>query len=479
MEIIGRQREQKILQRCLESKKPEFIAVYGRRRVGKTYLIREYFTNRIVFSMTGTPKASQKAQLEGFDDALQDAGGEVQVPTQNWNQAFKLLRLLLKQRISDPQRNGKLVVFIDELPWLATQRSGFVQALEHFWNSWASSRPELILVVCGSATSWIINNLIHEHGGLHNRVTRQLRLEPFSLCECEQYLEYLGLAYTHQQIAELYMVTGGIPYYLDYLEPGKSVAQNIDAMFFAVGAPLLHEFDDLYASLFKNPGHHIAVVATLAAHKSGLTQSELAKSAKIKAGGTLSKTLQELEQCGFIVKQNDFMSKRIQYYRLVDFYTWFYFKHVKAVNAQEHNYWQARSRKGELLSWNGLAFERLCEAHLAQIKQRLGIAGISVKTSAWRSRESRPAVQIDMIISREDGIINLCEMKFSDAPYAIGAKEAEDLSYKLSVFASETRTRKALHLTMVASQGLSSGSYRGDIQSVITLSDLFMPLLTL
>jgi hypothetical protein len=440
--------------------------------------VREYFGERIIFSLTGTPKANLKKQLSNFDEALLSADGVIKEPAQNWAQAFRMLKAFISQKIIESPASEKLVIFIDELPWLATQRSGFIQALEHFWNSWASAQQKIILVVCGSATSWIINNLIHEHGGLHNRVTKQLRLEPFTLYECELYLEYLGIVYNRLQVAELYMVCGGIPYYLDCLEPGKSVAQNIDAMFFAGTAPLAFEFKDLYASLFKNPAQHLAIVTALASRKTGLTQEELAKATNSTTGGALSKTLVELEQCGFISCRRDYANKRIRYYQLTDFYTFFYFKHAKSANSDEHTYWQNRSRKGELLAWNGLAFERLCEAHIAQIKQRLGIAGVSTKVSSWRSSKTKPAVQIDMIIDREDGIINICEMKFSDSAYVIGAKEAEDLHSKLSAFASESNTAKALHLTIVASRDLSPNSYRGEVQSVVTLDDLFLPLIT-
>jgi AAA+ ATPase superfamily predicted ATPase len=477
MEIIGREKEQAVLRRCLESKKPEFLAVYGRRRVGKTFLIREYYGDKIVFSLTGAAKSGISVQLGRFNEAFAECSGEDAMPAKNWFEAFRFLKQYLEKRITVCGKDEKLVVFIDELPWLATQKSDFVSALEHFWNSWGSMRPELLLVICGSATSWIIENIIRDHGGLHNRVTRRLLIDPFSLGDVEMYLKALGVSLSRMQISELYMAVGGIPYYLDYTEPGLSTVQIIDRMFFARDAQLAGEFDELFASLFKNPASHIHIIEALAEHGDGLTQKELARMISKQSGGSLSKTLAELEQCGFIRKIRDFTLKKSgHYYKLIDFYTLFYIKHIRDHHSSDEHFWQNRSNKGAQLAWNGLAFERLCAAHLSQIKQRLGILGVSTDASSWKSKHSRPSAQIDLVIDREDGIINLCEMKYTGKKYLVTAEYDTRLRHIQEIFREETGTRKMLHVTMVTASGLDEGSYHGEIQSEVVLDDLFRPI---
>ena len=475
MRIIGRELEQEVLRRCYESGRPEFLAVYGRRRVGKTFLIREYFSKDIVFTFTGSEKASMARQLSNFTELLRDHGVQVQGTVGDWYEAFRYL----KKIISDADVSRK-VVFIDELPWLATPKSEFVAALEFFWNSWGSAREDLLLIVCGSATSWIIDNVIHEHGGLYGRITRQLCLEPFSLSDCEAYFKNRGIELSRYQIAELYMVLGGIPYYLNYVDKGLSPAQCIDLMFFSKKAPLQREYRDLFASLFRNPQKHLIIIETLSTNSKGMTRDELIKKSCISSGGQLTKALEELEQCGFIEVTRDFMRPvREPLYQVVDFFTLFYLRYLKSGTVSDARFWQNKSHKGEQLSWYGLAFERLCRSHVLQIKQRLGIAGVSTDTCVWRSRKYNPGTQIDLVINREDNIINLCEMKFSASAYEIDKAYDARLRERKELFRRETETKKALHTTMVTTYGISRNAYYGEVQSEVTLDDLFLPLLPL
>jgi AAA+ ATPase superfamily predicted ATPase len=469
MDIIGREPEKKVLRQCLDSKKPEFLAVYGRRRVGKTFLIREYLKDNIVFSMTGAIKTPMKQQLRNFHEALEEyAGNQKKSPT-DWFDAF----LLLKNYIKEIRNHKKKVVFFDELPWLATQKSGFVSALDHFWNSFAVAREDLLLVICGSATSWIIDNVINDRGGLHNRVTKQLWIEPFSLGDCERFYKAKGIELNRIQTAELYMIFGGIPYYMDYVEKGQSPEQIVDALFFKKGAPLANEFSNLYAALFKNSENHLRIISSLGRTGAGMTQKEISDDMKASSGGRFTKALDELEQCGFIRSYRDFTTKKKgRYYQLADFFTLFYLKHIKG-KPSNPKYWQSISRKGGWFAWNGLAFERICAAHAEQIKNKLGIAGVLTDISAWRSKQSKPGAQIDLIISRDDGIINLCEMKFTEKPFAIDEKYDKELMLKRETFRDETKTNKALHMTMVTASGLTDGSYMGLVQSQVFLDDLF------
>jgi AAA+ ATPase superfamily predicted ATPase len=470
MEIIGRLKEQVILHSCLDSKKPEFIAVYGRRRVGKTYLIREFFDEKIVFSVSGAVRTPLKRQLQNFDEAIDEYFGSGAKPSSDWFNAFRLL----KKHIKESTSTEKKVIFIDELPWLATQKSGFVPALDHFWNTFAGARPDLILIICGSATSWIIENVINDRGGLHNRVTRQLWIEPFSLGECERFYKAKDVELNRMQMAQLYMVLGGIPFYMDYVEKGRSPEQIIDNLFFSEHAPLANEFANLYAALFKNSSKHIRIIDALGRKGTGMTQKELFTAMKEKPGGSLTKAINELEQCGFIRRYRDFTKRANgQYIQLTDFFTLFYMKHMKGRSIIDTNYWQNQNLKGKQNAWNGLAFERVCAEHVFQIKQTLGIAGVSTQVFAWRSKHANPGVQIDFIIDRDDGIINLCEMKFSGRPFDIDAKYDAELMAKREIFRDETRTRKALHITIVTSSGLTPGSRTGTLQAQVLLDDLY------
>jgi len=470
MKIIGRENEKSLLQNCLDSSKPEFLAVYGRRRVGKTFLVREFFAERIVFSLVGAVNTTMKQQLRNFDEALAETGGIPERAT-DWFEAFRLL----KSHIKRFRRKGKKVIFIDELPWLATQKSGFLSALDHFWNTFVSAREDLLLVICGSATSWIIDNVINDRGGLHNRVTRQLWVGPFSLGECERFYREKGVDLNRIQMAELYMVFGGIPFYMDYAEKGLSPEQIVDKMFFAGHAPLANEFSNLYAALFKNSDKHIRVIEILGKVGAGMTQKELYAELKTKPSGSLTKVLKELEQCGFIRRYRDFTKKKNgQYYQLVDFFSLFYLKHMKPITESDAKYWQNQGRKGGRNAWTGFAFERVCAAHIAQIKQKLGILGVRTEISAWRSIHADPGVQIDLVVNREDGIINLCEMKFTAKPFDIDAKYDNELMIKRETFRDETKTKKALHVTMVTANGLTPGSCIGMIQSQILLDDLYV-----
>jgi hypothetical protein len=323
----------------------------------------------------------------------------------------------------------------------------------------------------------MIEQVIKNHGGLHNRVTRQLLLEPFSLRECEEFFRDRGIVLDRYKICEAYMILGGIPFYLDLLEAGLSLPQNIDMLFFAKNAPLANEFDNLYASLFRKPEGHIKIVETLARNGSGLTREELAEKARYNGGGTLTKILLELEQCGFICKYRDFTRQKSgHYYKLVDFYTIFYLKYLRGNLSQNVRFWQTHSQKGEQLAWCGLAFERVCAAHSEEIKQKLGIAGVLTDMSAWRSRNSQPASQIDLVIDRDDSVINLCEIKYAKRVFTIDKAYSAQLNTKREVFRAETKSPKALHLTLITTYGVTDNVYRGEIQSVVTMDDLFAPI---
>ena len=445
--------------------------MYGRRRVGKTYLIRETFGYKFTFQHTGLAKGNTKEQLFSFAISLRDAGYDDCPIPKSWLEAFSLLSTYLKNSTDE-----KKIVFLDELPWMDTPRSNFISAFEHFWNGWASARKDIVLIICGSATSWIINKVINDHGGLHNRVTKQIALQPFTLKECGMFAQSKGLEMSRYQLAECYMVLGGIPYYWSLLEKGLSLAQNIDKIIFAKNGKLSNEFNQLYASLFKSPEQYIDIVTALGKKKVGMTREEIIAATDKYSNGALSKVLDELEYCGFIRKYNGFDKKSKQaIYQLIDNYTLFYFKFIQQNENNDEHFWSASIDSAMHRAWSGLAFERLCMAHTQQIKAALGIAGVLSNVYSWRkgADEMSDGAQIDLLIDRKDQVINLCEMKYSLSEYVIDAEYEQKLRNKKSVFIDTTNTRKAVHLTMVTTFGIKANAHSGIVQNEITLEDLF------
>jgi AAA+ ATPase superfamily predicted ATPase len=470
MEIIGRIREQKAMYEYLNSDMPEFVAVYGRRRVGKTFLIKEIFKNQFTFYLTGIANAGTKKQLQNFHISLQKYAGKISYPlANNWLEAFQQLIHLVES-----SKKSKKVIFIDELPWLDTSRSGFISALEHFWNSWASSRPDILLIVCGSATSWMINKLIKNRGGLHNRVTRRMLIEPFNLGECEEFYQQKRIDMNRYQIVESYMITGGVPYYLSLMKKGLSLAQNVDALCFSKTGELKEEFSIIYNSLFKHSENHIKIVQALAQKNKGLTREEIIALTKLPDGGGLSKTLEELELCGFILKYNAFDKKnKGGLYRLIDFYSLFYLTYIRRHKHGSEHFWTNFTDNAKHRAWSGYAFEQVCLAHTKQIKKKLGITGVFTTTASWISQKSDPGAQVDLLIDRNDHVINLCEMKYAQTEFTIDKKYEENLRNKKAAFIYETKTRKSVHLTLVTTYGVKRNEYSGIVQSEVRMEDLF------
>lgn len=478
-ELVGREVELEDLNKYLNSEKSEFIAVYGRRRVGKTFLIRKAVKDHFAFFMTGMHGVGKSEQLVNFSIALQKYTHSATLQTfKSWLLAFYGLEQYLE---SLP--HGKKVIFIDELPWMDTAKSGFIPALENFWNSWAVLRNDIKLIVCGSATSWMINNLIRNRGGLHNRLTHHLVLKPFTLHECEEYFQTYHFGYSRKQIAECYMVMGGIPYYLSMMDKSKSLAQNIDQLFFAENAELKGEFDELYRALFKKSTDHIAVVTTLANKGIGMTRQELVKSSGLTDNGAFSTVLEELEQCGFIRLYEPFSTstrmsgdsrqKRNTLFQLIDFYTLFYFKFIKHNKYQDSHFWSSSQNTPMHHTWIGLSFEMLCLNHIESIKQSLGISGVQTIVCSWRSNKTEKGAQIDLLIDRKDETINLCEIKFYNGPFEISKEYEEKLQNKISTFLEETKTKKSLILTFITSFGIKENKHSDIVQKQITMDDLF------
>ncbi len=459
--FIGREQETQLLEKVFKETRSAFVAVYGRRRVGKTELIRHVLGEHTVFNLTGIAHVTTEQQLANFQAAF-----ERQAPLTlhrtipgNWFSAFQQLITFL-----ETGAEGKKVIFLDELPWLDTNKSDFMSSLEHFWNSWASARKDIMLVVCGSAASWMLNTLIHNRGGLHNRVTTRIRLEPFTLREAEILLKRKNQALDRYQIIQYYMAVGGVPFYLDTFDERLTPMQNIEIQCFSKDGFLRSEFDDLFQSLFSKAEKHIAIVEAIAKKTKGLTREDILKATKLPNNGNTTQLLEELEESGFIRKYMPFQkTSRHSMYQLIDFYTLFYLKFIKNTQFLESGNWTTLTDSSIYKTWCGYAFEQICLMHVAQIKQALGISGVFSQASAWRSKVSEPGAQIDLLIDRRDRVISLFEIKFSNEPYSITKTYAAQLRHKIGVFKSETETKKAVWLAMLTTYGVTQNEYSGSL----------------
>ena len=469
--LIGREKEIKTLQQAYHSEYSEFVAVYGRRRIGKTFLIREAFNYQFVFQHTGVYKETLKKQLRNFRDALKMSGmKKVRIPT-DWSDAFFQLAQFIKE-----SKEEKKVIFIDEVPWLDTPRSGFLSALEYFWNSFASARKDVLLIICGSATSWIINKVLKNHGGLHNRVTYRIHLQPFTLHECEKYAKYLGMRASHYDLIEYYMVLGGVAFYWSRLDKGLSVAQNIDNMIFSETGFLHNEFNELYDSLFNEPESYLKIIDALGTIRLGMTRDELVKEGGITSNGKLTRMLEDLTECGFIKRIPSYGGKaKDDLIQLVDNFTIFYYKYIKENQNNDEHFWSNSYNSPIRTAWTGLAFERVCFQHIPQIKQAMGIAGVATQCYSWKAKGGMHSsgAQIDMVLDRSDNIINICEIKFSKGEYTITKDYAMSLNNKVERFIDATKTKKSILLTMITTNGVTHNEYWNQIQKEITANELF------
>ena len=471
--VIGRKEEQAILKKSLKSSKAEMIAVVGKWRVGKTFLINSVFEKEIIFHQTGVRNATTEQQLRTFALQLALLSNEKINPPQDWLEAFFLLRKYLEPHLS---KEKKLVLFFDELSWLATSKSGFLDFLGHFWNDWAS-RQNLNIVICGSASSWIIRKVINDKGGLHNRVTKYLHLMPFNLAEVEQFLQVRHINYPRYDIVQLYMAIGGIPLYLEAIEVGLSVTQNIDRICFSKDGLLRNEFSRLYAALFENADHHVAIIRALSDKKMGLSRTEIIVQAKVPNGSTTTQVLEELEQSDFIMAYHPFgKKKKNKIYRLVDEYSLFYLRFIENTTYSGEGTWLQLSQKQEYKIWSGYAFEGICMKHVEQIKNALGISGVYTTTFSYlkKATAEEQGLQIDMLIERADRMINLIEIKFYNTEFVLSKEYAEKLRQRLHLFRRLTRTRNHVSLTLITAFGLKHNQHSlGLIEKDLTLEDLF------
>ncbi len=480
--LIGREAEIMILQEALQSPYAELIAVYGRRRVGKTHLIQTVYGQNILIELTGLNNVPQAAQLENFSLTIArtfDLPLSILQP-QNWLQAFHVFIQVLEKQLSASESDAKRVLFLDELPWFDAHKSGFLAAFDHFWNNWAAKKKNLIVVICGSAASWMIQNIVRNKGGLHNRITRRMRLLPFNLYETERFLHNQYIHLDRHQLLQLYMVTGGIPHYLKEVRRGESVTQTIDRLCFTNDGLLSDEFRDLYSALFGSSEKHEIVVKALANKPNGMTRNDIVETCQLPSGGGLTKLLDELHESGFISEHIPF-NKTVKdgIYKLSDEYSLFYLKFMENSKAFGTGTWQSRAQSSVWKSWAGLAFENICLKHIPQIKKALGIAGVYSEQSAWRfvPKDVGQGAQIDLLIDRQDNCINLCEIKFSLTEFTIDKKYAEELNLKKRIFLEKTGTKKTIFTTLLTTFGVKINEhYLNTTQNQLKMDVLFEKL---
>lgn len=477
--MVGREEEIREMNERYDSGKPEFIAVYGRRRVGKTYLIDEALKDRITFRHSGLSPVDEqnhknglKEQLRHFYLSLQLQGMKKSKCPTSWLEAF----FMLERHLQSIDNGSRQVVFLDELPWMDTPRSGFITALEAFWNGWAYHRDTMMLVVCGSATSWMTDKLINNYGGLYGRLTSRIKLDPFTLSECERFFQSKGITLSRYDIAQGYMVVGGIPYYLDYIRKGLSLAQNIDRMFFAEGAKLRDEYDRLFASVFSNPDQMKSIVQLLGTRHSGFTRQEILTKTGLDDGGSVTKLLKALKVSDFIKSYIPFgKGKRDLHYKLTDPFCLFHLKFLQGQNEIDPDFWMHNVASQSVSAWRGIAFEELCFSHIGQIKKALDILGVSSKQSAFvvKGDGETEGMQIDLLIDRKDNVLNLCEMKFVGDEFEVDNDYEKKLRHRLQWMLDHINRKQSLQMTLVTTFGLKYGYHSGVFQQVVTLDHLF------
>lgn len=483
--IIGRKEELALLKKINDRKSSDFLAVYGRRRVGKTHLIRNFFSDQpcIYFEATGLKDGSLHQQLKLFTEKLSKVflrGFPLQPPP-NWLDAFKLLT----NAIEEIPRDKKIVIFFDEIPWFATAKSGFMQALDHYWNTRWSTLSNLKLVVCGSAASWMLNNLIHAKGGLHNRLTSILPLKPFTLCETEEYLRHREIKLNRHHILELYMVMGGIPLYLNGVQPGYSASQIINQLCFHRDGFLFNEFSHLFASLFDASEAHDELIRIISLSRQGLSREQILQKTKHSSSGGMFKTrLSELEEAGFIASFTPYgYLNKGTFFRVTDEYALFYLRWIApvskrlSVSLKNTSYWESKMQSQSWKSWSGHAFESICLKHIEQIKQALGIQSIATEVGSWRyypKNNEESGIQIDLLIDRSDGIINLCEIKFCQGQFILTKSYAEEILKKLSIYQTHSKTNKPIFVSLITAEGIKPNTNSASIiTNTITANDLF------
>jgi AAA+ ATPase superfamily predicted ATPase len=481
--VIGREEELNTISRLYESERSEFLAIYGRRRVGKSFLIEEALGEKISFMAVGIyqkidpdnlekVESYRQKQLSHFYNSLIEYGlskAGNPAPT-SWMEALELLKKLLQRK-----RARRKVIFIDELPWLAGPQSAeLLEELGHFWNSWARKRKDIFLIVCGSATSWMVDNVMRDYGGLYGRITESIFLKPFTLEECERYWAKRGLHLSRYEIALTYMVIGGVPYYMDSIRPDRTMADNINAIYFDKDKAR-QEFKDVYTGLYSSSEIYIHVIRELGKRFYGMTRDELLKAIGKKGGGSFSDILENLIDSGIIRSYTLYGSPRKQtVYQLVDFFTLFY---LRFVENSDFTSWRSVQRSKPFYTWAGNTFELLVLEHMPQLANALRIKEYATPFS-WRGvTPDNVGVQIDLIIpATAERAEYICEMKFSEGKYTLSGDDVEEIGRQISAVRNSKihKLSHSIYVALVTSFGATESMHKIHVNDIVTLDSLFV-----
>ena len=333
----------------------------------------------------------------------------------------------------------------------------------------------MVCIICGSATPWSIQNVFENKGELFDRLTCSMYLQPFSLSQTEKYLRLRGMEWSRYDIAECYMILGGIPFYLSLLSPEMSLSENIDNLFFRKRPELWNEYQQLYRSLFVSSNPYIRIVEAPSTRKAGLTRNELIEKTGFPDNGALSEKLQDLIASDLVSVTSQFRKKREVYYQLRDYYTWFYLRFIKDQIGRDEHFWTHSTGSPTRYVWAGLVFELVCKDHIPQIKRRIGISAVLAEESTWsvRGNENEDGAQIDLVIDRRDHVIDLCEIKYSESEYAIDKDYDVTLRSRRECFRAHTKTKKTVQIIFISTYGLKQNSYSGLVSGQVVLDDLF------
>ena len=480
--FIGREDKLGRFKAAEDEEEAAVIIVYGRRRIGKTELIEQHFRTRNLLKFEGIqpdPKLSHAAvreyeiglvlsQLAEYAEAPHFA----RLKFERWKEIFDLLASLIA--------TGSWTLYFEEVQWLANYHPEFFAELKSVWDNQLRHNKDLIIVLCGSSPSFISGQLIASQA-FYSRTNEEILLRELSLQETRSFLG------EHRSLYEVllgYLTVGGVPGYLKYLAKESSVLLSLCKHSFLPNAYFLRDAKRVFVSSLRTNSHFEATIHYLSKKKYA-TREEIARNLKIKAGGSLTELLNELEACAFIERYTPVHlseNSTVVRYCISDNYLQFYYKFIAPLRKdieqgafQEHP--TAALEKESFQKWLGFAFQRFCRTHHQHIARILGFSGIKYQAGAYFHRDhlkKGQGFQIDLLFIRADHVITVCEVRYSQT--RISTKIINELERKISFL--REHFQKAKHATiervLITTEGADDTlTARAYLDRVITLEDLF------
>lgn len=467
--FVGRELELKKLRAIGEADEPSIVVVYGRRRVGKTELLEQAFRHRNILKFEGIEGLSEKDQYANAMRQLAKYVGEdllTKVQITSWSEFFDLVARYTKE--------GTWTIYLEELQWLANYESKLLSELKYAWDNQFRRNPKLLLILCGSAPSFMLEKVVHSKA-LYNRSQHEIHLQELSISETKLFLKNRS----DREIFNAYLSVGGIPEYLKWVDKESSVFQGLCTHAFTSGSFFSREFEKIFTSSLANNKHYREIIETLSRCKF-LSREELAEKLKLTSGGTLSILLTDLEKCGFISKYcpyNLSNSSNVIRYAIADNYLHFYFNFIRPIQSKIENgdyneVPQSAIKMDSYAKWLGFAFERWCRKYSRVIAKILGFSGVQYRSGAYFSRATNkkdPGYQIDLVFDRADKVYTICEMKYLQSP--AGIKVIGDMERKLSFFPN--KGKNTIHKVLICNEGADTAVLnRVYFDHVITYKDL-------